>query len=54
MFELEHMSGPEIAELLEISVGTVRSRMRLAREAFTREVKRLSAHEETPRKSASQ
>jgi RNA polymerase sigma-70 factor (ECF subfamily) len=53
MFELEHMSGPEIAELLDISLGTVRSRMRLARETFTREVKRLSAQEETPRKSAS-
>jgi RNA polymerase sigma-70 factor (ECF subfamily) len=43
MFELEEMSGQEIAELLEISVGTVRSRLRLAREAFRREVRRLSA-----------
>jgi RNA polymerase sigma-70 factor (ECF subfamily) len=53
LFELEHLSGPEIAELLGISLGTVRSRMRLAREAFTREVKRLTAQEETPRRTAS-
>jgi RNA polymerase sigma-70 factor (ECF subfamily) len=52
LFELEEMSGGEIAELLGISVGTVRSRLRLARELFTREVKRLSAHEEAPRKQA--
>jgi RNA polymerase sigma-70 factor (ECF subfamily) len=52
LFELEDMSGVEIAKLLGISLGTVRSRLRLAREVFTREVKRLSAHEETPRKQA--
>lgn len=43
LFELEEMSGQEIAELLNIPVGTVRSRLRLAREAFSREVKRLHA-----------
>jgi RNA polymerase sigma-70 factor (ECF subfamily) len=53
LFELEHMSGPEIAELLGISLGTVRSRLRLAREAFTRDVKRLTAQDEAPRKRAS-
>jgi RNA polymerase sigma-70 factor, ECF subfamily len=42
LFELEEMSGQDIAELLGISVGTVRSRLRLAREAFSREVKRLA------------
>lgn len=52
LFELEEMSGSEIAELLGISVGTVRSRLRLARELFTREVKRVAAHEEAPRKQA--
>ena len=52
LFELEDMSGGEIADLLGISVGTVRSRLRLARELFTREVKRLSAHDEAPRKQA--
>ena len=47
LFELEELSGPEIAEMLEISVGTVRSRLRLARETFAREVKRLGAIELT-------
>lgn len=42
LYELEELSGEAIAELLEISVGTVRSRLRLARETFRREVKRLS------------
>jgi RNA polymerase sigma-70 factor (ECF subfamily) len=41
MFEVEGMSGDEIAELLSISVGTVRSRLRLARELFRREARRL-------------
>ena len=52
LFELEDMSGGEIADLLGISVGTVRSRLRLARELFMREVKRLSVHQEAPRKQA--
>lgn len=43
LFELEDLSGDEIAELLDVSVGTVRSRLRLAREAFAREAKRLAA-----------
>ncbi|HMJ13246.1 MAG TPA: RNA polymerase sigma factor [Polyangiaceae bacterium] len=43
LFELEEMSGEEIAKLLDISLGTMRSRLRLAREAFRREVRRLSA-----------
>jgi len=50
LFELEGMSGEEIAELLEVAVGTVRSRLRLAREAFAREAKRLAA--ESARKEA--
>jgi len=52
LFELEEMSGDDIAELLAISVGTVRSRLRLAREAFAREVKRLSAAQDASRKEA--
>ncbi|MEO8903537.1 MAG: RNA polymerase sigma factor [Polyangiaceae bacterium] len=51
-FELEEMSGEDIATLLNISVGTVRSRLRLAREAFRREVKRLSAIDASGRKEA--
>lgn len=41
LFELEEMSGEEIALLLQIPVGTVRSRLRLAREAFQREVRSI-------------
>jgi RNA polymerase sigma-70 factor (ECF subfamily) len=52
LFELEEMSGDEIAELLGISVGTVRSRLRLARDAFGREVKRLAAADGGGRKEA--
>jgi RNA polymerase sigma-70 factor (ECF subfamily) len=42
LFELDELSGEAIAELLGVSVGTVRSRLRLGREAFAREAKRLS------------
>ncbi|HEY6077960.1 MAG TPA: sigma-70 family RNA polymerase sigma factor [Polyangiaceae bacterium] len=52
LFELEEMSGQDIAQLLGISVGTVRSRLRLAREAFSREVKRLALTQGTGRKEA--
>jgi RNA polymerase sigma-70 factor (ECF subfamily) len=41
LFELDEMSGDQIAALLDIPVGTVRSRLRLAREAFQREAARL-------------
>ena len=34
MFEIDELSGEEIARLLNIPVGTVRSRLRLAREAL--------------------
>ncbi|WP_437761743.1 RNA polymerase sigma factor [Sorangium sp. So ce281] len=52
LFELEEKSGQEIADLLGISVGTVRSRLRLARETFSREVKRLALAQDTSRKEA--
>lgn len=45
LFELDGMGGDEIAELLQIPVGTVYSRLRLAREAFQRAVSRLQARE---------
>ena len=38
LFELEEMSGEEIAALLSVPEGTVRSRLRLARRAFTKSV----------------
>jgi RNA polymerase sigma-70 factor (ECF subfamily) len=41
LFELEERSGEEIARLLDVPVGTVRSRLRLARAAFQREAKVL-------------
>lgn len=41
LFELDEMSGEDIARLLEVPVGTVRSRLRLARAAFQREVRLL-------------
>jgi RNA polymerase sigma-70 factor (ECF subfamily) len=52
LFELEEMSGEQIAELLDLSIGTVRSRLRLARERFRREVKRLAAADPMGRKEA--
>jgi RNA polymerase sigma-70 factor (ECF subfamily) len=52
LFELEEMSGQEIAELLSVPVGTVRSRLRLARETFSREVKRLSSAHRGGRREA--
>jgi DNA-directed RNA polymerase specialized sigma24 family protein len=40
MFEIEGFSAPEIAEALELRLGTVSSRLRLARRAFERGVER--------------
>jgi len=40
LFELEALSGQDIADALEIPLGTVYSRLRLAREAFRRRVRR--------------
>lgn len=50
MFELESLGGDAIAELLDIPLGTVYSRLRLAREAFQRSVARLRAREQRPRR----
>ena len=41
MYELEEMSGEEIAEVLAIPLGTVRSRLNAARGEFQAEVKAL-------------
>jgi RNA polymerase sigma-70 factor, ECF subfamily len=42
LFELEEMPAEEIATLMDAPVGTIRSRLRLAREALHREAKRLA------------
>jgi RNA polymerase sigma-70 factor (ECF subfamily) len=52
LFELDEMSGDEIAELLDVPVGTVRSRLRLAREAVRREVRRLAVADGSKPKAA--
>lgn len=41
MYELEQMSGQEIAAELKVPLGTVRSRLRMARELFQQEVELL-------------
>lgn len=46
LFELERLSSAEIAELLDIPVGTVASRLRRARAAFQAEVAKLRAEPE--------
>jgi RNA polymerase sigma-70 factor (ECF subfamily) len=51
LFELEDLSGAEIAQMLGVSVGTVRSRLRLARQTFAREVARIFAREQRAGKS---
>lgn len=43
LFELEGLTGEQIAQTLQLPLGTVYSRLRLAREAFHRTVLRLAA-----------
>lgn len=52
LFELEEMSAEQIAALVEVPVGTVRSRLRLARENFRREAKRIAAAAGSGRREA--
>jgi RNA polymerase sigma-70 factor (ECF subfamily) len=42
LYEVDELSGPEIASLLGISLGTVRSRLRHARAVFRRETQRFA------------
>jgi RNA polymerase sigma-70 factor (ECF subfamily) len=51
MYELEEMTAPQIAELMELPVGTVSSRLRRARQAFCDAAKRLRAREDFRRRS---
>jgi RNA polymerase sigma-70 factor (ECF subfamily) len=48
MFELDKMSGDEIARFLNVPEGTVRSRLRLARKAFNRKIKQLGLEWDWP------
>ncbi len=43
LFEIEGLSGDAIADLVGIPVGTVRSRLRLARDGFRRSLARVQA-----------
>ncbi len=45
LFELDAMGGEAIADVLEIPVGTVYSRLRIAREAFRRSLSRMQARD---------
>ena len=45
LYELEEMSMPEIAEVLDVPVGTVASRLRRAREQFQKATRRLQSRE---------
>jgi RNA polymerase sigma-70 factor (ECF subfamily) len=49
LFELVGMSGPDLAETLEIPLGTAYSRVRLARDAFRLAVMRERARRDAPR-----
>jgi RNA polymerase sigma-70 factor (ECF subfamily) len=52
LFELEELSAEQIADLVEVPIGTVRSRLRLARDAFRKEAKRIAAATGSRRKEA--
>jgi RNA polymerase sigma-70 factor (ECF subfamily) len=52
LFELDGMSGEDIAEKLEVPLGTVHSRLRLAREQFRKAVARMHARDEFRQASA--
>lgn len=45
LFELEGLTGEEVAEVLDIPVATAHSRLRLARETFRRTLRREAARE---------
>jgi RNA polymerase sigma-70 factor, ECF subfamily len=45
LFELDAMGGDAIADMLEIPLGTVYSRLRIAREQFRRSLSRLQARD---------
>jgi RNA polymerase sigma-70 factor (ECF subfamily) len=46
LYELEEMTVPDIAALLDLPIGTVSSRLRVAREEFDLSLRRLRAREQ--------
>lgn len=48
LFEIEDMTGEEISQALTIPLGTVYSRLQLARKAFKRAVVRMEAGKDVP------
>jgi RNA polymerase sigma-70 factor (ECF subfamily) len=46
LFELEQMPGEQVAELLDIPIGTVHSRLRLARESVHERIERVRARDQ--------
>src|SRR5204862_373163 len=50
LFELDELSGQEISDALSVPLGTVYSRLQLARESFRRTVDRVEAGRRAPRK----
>jgi len=48
LYELEEMTVPEIAGLLDLAIGTVSSRLRVAREEFDLALRRMRAREQFP------
>jgi RNA polymerase sigma-70 factor (ECF subfamily) len=50
LFELEELTAPTIAALLEVPLGTVASRLRRARDSFHAAVRRHQAHALGPRR----
>ncbi len=55
LFEVDEMDGADIAALLDVPLGTVRSRLRYARETFRREARRMdAAHHSTAPKELSE
>ena len=51
LFELEELTAPQIAELLQLPLGTVSSRLRAARAQFQAAIKRLQARDAFPGKA---
>ena len=52
LYEIEELNLPEIAEALEIPAGTAASRLRRAREDFSRRIERFTARNARPKEKS--